>query len=132
MQMVPNITRLLANSNIPDTLQMLQFKNNATACFKPHFRVLCLSHFRVTNKHRAAPAESVLCQCGEMSKSQKPLRALNFITRAVRRRIRAAGANMRDVSSDSRNDGILSPKDCHCIYLCQPRQFVLRITDCCV
>lgn len=106
--MVPNITRLLANSNIPDTLLMLHFKNNVPACFKPYFPCSLSVPFPC-DKHRAAATKSVLCQCGELSKSPKPLRALNFIRRTVRRRIRSGGANMRDVTSDSSNNGIPSP-----------------------
>lgn len=103
--MVSNITRLLANSNIPYTVQMLQFKNDVPACFKP-----CSLPVPVPcDKQRAAATKSVLCQCGEILKSPKLLRALNFIRRTARGRIRTGGANMRDVSSDSSNNGIPPP-----------------------
>ena len=75
--MVPNNTRLLANSNIPDPLQMLQCKSNVPACFKPYFRVLCLFHFRVTNTE-LLQLQTVLRQCGEMSKSPKTTPCVKF------------------------------------------------------
>jgi len=96
---------------------MLQFTSNVPACFKPHFRVLCLSHFRVTN----TAVLQLKVRCTNVAKCQnlkKPLRALNFIRRTVRRGKRTAPAN----TCDSRNDGIPSPTDFRCIYLCQRRQ----------
>lgn len=100
---------------------MLQFTSNVPACFKPHFRVLCLSHFRVTNT--AVLQLKVRCtnvaKCQNLEKKKKnTLGALNFIRRTVQRRKGTAGTNMRD----SRNDGIPSPTDFRCIYLCQRRQ----------
>jgi hypothetical protein len=85
------VKNIQTNSNIPATVQMLQFQTNVAACYKRY--VPCsLSVPFPGDKHNTAATKSVLCQCGEMSKcSQKPLRALNFIRRTVGGGIRDAG-----------------------------------------
>jgi hypothetical protein len=124
--MVPNITRLIANSNIPDSVQTLQFNSNVQACFMAYFPRSLSAPIPRDKPRAASPTKSVLCQCGETSRrSQKPLHELNFIRKQCGGVIWTTGVNMRYINSISRNDGIPSPTDVfHCIYLCHMHQFV--------